>query len=169
MTHEQTTALPDDPAPSSGSRVPVLAGIALVALGVVMVREAFTVPLGRDLISGPRLFPAMITVVFLVLAVTYLGQEIYKVGWKMVTDGERLGDGGRVLAMTALLLGYGLVLEPVGYIVSTFLLFVAGSWLLGSRAWKRDLVVGVLLSVGVFALFTQLLAVRLPQGVIPLG
>jgi putative tricarboxylic transport membrane protein len=71
--------------------------------------------------------------------------------------------------MTALLLAYGFALEPVGYIISTFVLFLGGSWLLGSRAWRRDVAVGLGLSVGIYFLFTQLLAVPLPAGVIPVG
>lgn len=169
MTDEHQTVLPDAPAPASGSRAPLLAGLALVVLGVVMVREAFSVPVGRDLISGPRLFPVVITIVFLALAVCYLGQELVKVGRSLTTHGERLGDWGRVSAMTALLLAYGFALEPVGYIISTFVLFLGGSWLLGSRAWRRDVAVGLGLSVGIYFLFTQLLAVPLPAGVIPVG
>lgn len=169
MSDNPQAALPDAPAPASGSRAPLLAGLALVVLGVVMVREAFTVPVGADLISGPRLFPVVITVVFLALAACYLVQELVKVGRSLTTHGERLGDWQRVAAMTGLLLAYGLVLEPVGYILSTFVLFLGGCWLLGSRAWRRDVIVGVGLSLGIYLLFTQLLAVRLPPGVIPLG
>ena len=155
--------------PHRGAVAPVVAGVLLVVLGLVMVREAFTVDVGRDLVRGPRLFPAVITITFTALAAVYLAQQVGHLLGGRVRDGEAFGDLPRVAGMIGLLLAYGFVLEPVGYILSTFVLFVVGSWLLGSRAWKRDLVVGVGLSLGIFVLFTQLLAVRLPQGVIPLG
>lgn len=155
--------------PRRGAVAPVVAGVLLVVLGLVMVREAFTVDVGRDLVRGPLLFPAVITIAFTALAAVYLAQQVGHLLRGRARDGEAFGDLPRVAAMVVLLLAYGFVLEPVGYILSTFVLFVVGSWLLGSRAWKRDLVVGVGLSLGIFVLFTQLLAVRLPQGVIPLG
>ena len=164
-------AAPARPAeqPARSAVAPVVAGVLLVVLGLVMVREAFSVDVGRDLVRGPRLFPAVITITFTALSAVYLAQQVGHLLRGRVRDGEAFGDLPRVAAMVVLLLAYGFALEPVGYILSTFVLFVAGSWLLGSRAWKRDLVVGVGLSLGIFLLFTQLLAVRLPQGVIPLG
>ena len=148
---------------------PVVVGVVLLVVGLVMVREAFAVDLGRDLVRGPRLFPAVITTGFTALAAIYLGQQVLHLIRGRARAGEGFGDLPRVVGMVALLLVYGVVLEPVGYVLSTFVLFVIGSWLLGSRAWRRDLVVGIGLSLGIYLLFTQLLAVRLPQGVIPLG
>lgn len=152
-----------------GAVAPVLVGVVLLVVGLVMVREAFTVDVGRDLVRGPRLFPAVITITFAALAAVYLGQQVLHLLARRARDGEGFGDLPRVAGMVVLLLAYGFVLEPVGYVLSTFVLFVIGSWLLGSRAWRRDLVVGVGLSIGIYLLFTQLLSVRLPQGVISLG
>lgn len=163
-----------DPAAAPGGQdrgavAPVAVGVVLLVLGLVMVREAYTIDVGRDLVRGPRLFPAVITITFTALAAVYLVQQVMHLLSRRARDGEGFGDLPRVVGMVALLLVYGSVLEAVGYVLSTFVLFVIGSWLLGSRAWRRDLVVGIGLSLGIYLLFTQLLAVRLPQGVIPLG
>ena len=168
MSHEPTE-VPDARVRASGTAVPLVAGVVLVLLAAVMLREAFSVEVGRDLVRGPRLFPAVITVVFAVLAVAYLVQQVVALVRRSDTGVEGLGDVPKVVAMVVLLVVYGLVLEPLGYVLSTFVLFVAGSFLLGSRAWKRDLVVGVCLSLGIYLVFTRGLAVHLPQGVIPLG
>lgn len=167
MTDDQVVAT--DAGEPSGSFAPVAAGVVLLLLGLLMVREAFTVDVGRDLVRGPRLFPAVITIAFAALAACYLGQQLVLLARRSPRHGEAFGDLPRVAAMVVLLVVYGAVLEPVGYVLSTFVLFWTGSFLLGSRAWRRDIVVGVGLSVGVYLLFTQLLSVRLPAGVIPLG
>lgn len=164
-----TRPAPDAIPRASGAPASVVAGVLLVVLAAVVLREAFAVPVGRDLISGPRLFPVVITVIFAGLAVTYLAHEVIALARRRDTDAEPLGDVVKVVAMVALLVGYAFVLEPIGYILSTFVLFVTGAFLLGSRSWKRDVVVGVGLSFGIFVVFTQLLSVHLPSGVIPLG
>ena len=165
-SHEPTTGAGEEP---GGSLAPVVVGAVMLVLGLVMVREAFTIDLGRSLVRGPRLFPAVITITFTVLAATYLAQEVIRLARHRSRAGEAFGDLPRVAAMVALLVAYGYLLEPVGYLVTTFVLFMGGSFLLGSRAWKRDVLVGIGLSVGIYLLFTQLLSVRLPAGVIPLG
>ncbi len=153
-----------------GSSTSLVVGVLLLLLGAVMLKEAFSVEVGRDLVRGPRLFPAVITIAFTTLAAAYLAQQVVaRLRRHRDSAAEPVGDGLKVALMVVLLLVYGRALEPVGYVLATFLLFIAGAVLLGSRAWKRDLVVGLCLSVGIYVVFTQLLSVRLPQGVIPLG
>lgn len=147
----------------------IVLGAILSLVGALMVKEAFSVPAGRSLIAGPRLFPVVITVVFTALALAYLGQQLLARARQAPTDAEPFGDVVRVAGMVVVLVVYTFLLEPLGYVLATFLLFVAGSRLLGSKAIVRDLVVGVGLSVGIYLLFTHLLNVHLPEGVIPLG
>ena len=69
-----------------------------------------------------------------------------------------------VVAMVA----YALLMEPLGYILSTALFFLPVARLLGSRSLVRDVIVGLVLAVGLFTAFTQYLGVSLPAGLTPI-
>lgn len=71
-------------------------------------------------------------------------------------------------ALIAVLVVYQWVLEPAGYIVATALAFVAAARVLGSSNLVRDVIVGIGLAFGIYFAFVYGLAIRLPEGVIPL-
>jgi len=80
---------------------------------------------------------------------------------------ERLPTDWRTLGLMAVALAGLIVLwRPLGFILAAALFVVAGAWVLGSRAPVRDLIVGVLVSVGTFALFTRVLGLELPAGLL---
>ena len=90
-----------------------------------------------------------------------------------VPDVATAGAGGlRTLTtpalLVAVLIAYQWLLEPLGYILATALAFMAASRILGSRQIVRDVIIGVLLAIGIYFAFVDGLAIRLPQGVIPL-
>ncbi|MFI6761803.1 tripartite tricarboxylate transporter TctB family protein [Micromonospora sp. NPDC050417] len=68
----------------------------------------------------------------------------------------------------AALLGYVLVLEPLGFVLASAVFFVASARILGSRRPIRDVLVAVPLVVAIHLGFTQLLEISLPAGVMPL-
>jgi len=167
-----STSLPE-PAPvqEDGGRPsavpPLVAGVLMVGFGVFMLTQALAIEASGDLISGPRLFPLVITVAWTVLSACYLGQQLLLLARRSETlPAEPFAHVLRVVGVLAVLVAYAFALEPVGYLVTTLVLFVAVSALLGSRSWPRDIVIGLGLSVAVYFTFTQLLAVRLPSGVL---
>lgn len=148
---------------------PLVAGVLMVGFGLFMLGQALDIEATGDLISGPRLFPLVITVAWTVLSACYLGQQLLHLVRRTDTlPAEPFAHALRVLGVLAVLVAYAFALEPVGYLVSTFVLFVAVAALLGSHHWMRDIVIGLGLSVVVYLSFTQLLAVRLPSGVLGL-
>lgn len=78
---------------------------------------------------------------------------------------EGLPTDWRTLGLMAVALA-GLILlwRPLGFILTTTLFLMAGAWVLGSRSPVRDLLAGVLVGVGTYALFTRLLGLELPAG-----
>ena len=108
-------------------------------------------------------------VIWTALSLTYLGQQVVAVVRRRPgLPSERFERMPAAALMVALLVGYGLVLNPVGYLISTTVFFVATACVLGSRHLARDTIIGVLLTVSVYFAFTQALGVRLPAGVLPL-
>lgn len=160
-------------APADGAAgpllAPLIAGVVMVAAGVLMLLQIPKIPGEGIEIDGPRFLPLVALVVWTTLSLGYLGQQI--VAFVRRSPGlpsEPFERMPMVALMVVLLVGYGLVLNPVGYLISTSVFFVATARVLGSRHLTRDTVVGVLLTVGVYFVFTQALGVRLPAGVLPL-
>jgi putative tricarboxylic transport membrane protein len=160
-------------APADGAAgpllAPLIAGVVMVAAGILMLLQIPKIPGEGIETDGPRFLPLVALVVWTALSLGYLGQQV--VAFVRRSPGlpsEPFERMPMVALMVALLVGYGLVLNPVGYLVSTSVFFVATARVLGSRHLTRDTVVGVLLTVGVYFVFTQALGVRLPAGVLPL-
>lgn len=65
------------------------------------------------------------------------------------------------------LVGYVLLLEPLGFMITSPLFFFASAMIFGSRKFVRDAIVAIALPTGIYLLFTQLLELSLPQGVLP--
>jgi putative tricarboxylic transport membrane protein len=62
---------------------------------------------------------------------------------------------------------YGLILETVGFVISTTLLIIGSARLFEKGKWVRNSVVGILFSIVVYYCFVQLLEVSLPAGILP--
>jgi len=72
----------------------------------------------------------------------------------------------QVAWMVGGLLFYGLALEPLGYLVTTFLLLGALLWILGERRWLSAVAFSALVTGASYALFGLWLGVPLPGGII---
>jgi putative tricarboxylic transport membrane protein len=75
-------------------------------------------------------------------------------------------DWQTVGALSALLVAYVVMLDAVGYLISTFVLMLAIPRLLGSRRIVRDVIFSAVTSTAVYAFFNFVLKVGLPSGVL---
>lgn len=65
-----------------------------------------------------------------------------------------------------LMVGYGLTLKPLGFLISTILFLCGGFWTMGERRIKLMLLVAIGVTVGFWFLLTQLLRIYLEPGVL---
>ena len=72
----------------------------------------------------------------------------------------------RVLALMGVTAVYVLLFELLGFILATAPFIVIAARVLGSRKWLRDGLVGAAVAVIIYYLFTELLGVGLPPGVL---
>jgi putative tricarboxylic transport membrane protein len=68
--------------------------------------------------------------------------------------------------MLAALAVYAILLEPLGYILSTIFIAAVTLRILQVMSWKVIILSSVVLSVSAYYLFTQLLGVELPAGIL---
>jgi putative tricarboxylic transport membrane protein len=75
----------------------------------------------------------------------------------------------RFAVVAGLLLGYILLLLPLGYVISTFLFLFGTTMYLDRRRPVRNFVYSLLFALVVYYVFTELLTVVLPAGPLGLG
>jgi putative tricarboxylic transport membrane protein len=149
---------------------PRATGVALLVVGVVALAATFAVP-GRDpwSLSGPRLFPLIASIALIALSGAFLVRTFVKPDDELgvFAAREAADTEWRVPVLVGIsLLAYAELLEPVGYLLSSAAFFPLVARILGSRALVRDAVAGAALSLLVYTLFTQMLAVPLPIGIL---
>ena len=106
---------------------------------------------------GPTVFPRLLALVIGLLGVWIVFRPDPEPDW----------SGGRTLAIqftaVVLMLGYALLLVPVGFLIATTVLAAALAAMLGARPLPA-LASGALVSAGCYLLFTQGLELALPNG-----
>ena len=65
-----------------------------------------------------------------------------------------------------LMIGYGLTLKPLGFLIATILFLYGGFWAMGERRIKLMLLVSIGVTVGFWFILTQLLRIYLEPGVL---
>lgn len=171
------TGSDDDRAPSvedlveeipEGSPVaPVVAAVIALAVGGVLLWQGWQVrgDLGPQ---GPRFLPVVLAIAWILLAAVYLASAVAGLARRRGGPvAERLDHVLRVLALVVALIAYAYILDFLGYLISTAVLFAVAAAILGSRNHIRDAVVAVGLTVAVYFLFTRGLNIYLPPGVLP--
>jgi putative tricarboxylic transport membrane protein len=122
--------------------------------------------------DGPRFFPLIVGAGLLFFGALFLLSTTLRrdryLGEKVATEGAATHWTTTGL-VAAVLVVYAFLLDPLGYTVATALLFPALAYVLGStgrRRVLRNLAIGIALGVIVFFSFTELLGVRLPDGIL---
>jgi putative tricarboxylic transport membrane protein len=167
-----TTPGAGEPGPGHSLTGPRIAGAVLLALGVAALLATFAISERGDglSVSGPRFVPLIVSIALIALSVALLARTT-------VAPDEELArlaaadEAATHWPTPALLLGlvvvYVLLLEPLGYVVATVILFPLAARAIGSEQPVRDVAVGAFLAFGLYYAFTQFLGVPLPAGVYP--
>ncbi len=124
---------------------------------------------------GPRVFPIAIGVALALASLALFVKGLREVpsdeGGEPAEPVEEVDDTltqspTRLGVTVALLFGYILLFVPLGYVISTFLFVLAVTMYLDSRHWIRNLVYAILFPLVVYFVFTELLRVTLPTGLL---
>lgn len=147
-----------------------LAGLGVVALGVIAVVGATQVRPGAGfVVVGPQVMPAIVGIGLILLGSTLLFRATVRPDMdqaRHIADEGRHADRRTLVGTLAALIVYAMALGPIGYVLSTTVFLPVVARILGSAAWRRDLAIGVVLSLAVYLGFTQGLGVRLPGGLL---
>lgn len=146
-------------APPTGRAGNLAAAVVLVAVGLtVFWQTAGLARLDTGSDPGAAGYPRLVAGCLLVLAVA--------VGFQRGSGEPAPSSAGalRVAGAVLLVVGYALLLEPLGYLVATAGFLVGVMALMGlGRSWSL-LVVPVVFGLGVYLLFATVFGVPLPRG-----
>ncbi len=159
-----------------------IASIVLIVFSVAYLVIAFFIPmpaLKQQL--GPGAFPIAIGFAMLILACIYAWQQ-FRGGTTAKETEEEIEKRAAIIGaeekiekkadlktmgfILGLMLFYAFFFEILGYAISTFLMFLAGTLYLDRRHPVRDGVIAVISSFVLYYIFTILLRVQLPAGLL---
>ena len=130
--------------------------IAYFIVGLSMPRSSLGDPLGA------RAFPLVLGGLLVLLGLS-LAVAPVKVGGGAAGSGR---PSMKAAALAVLLCVYGYTLPLAGYLVGTILFIGITAYLLGERSWRLLIGLSAGVSVGVYLLFTQVLDIPLPAGLL---
>jgi putative tricarboxylic transport membrane protein len=138
----------------------IVAAVAL-ALGAAALYESSKLPFGTIHSPGPGFFPwwtsALIVLLALVLALQALASRSSGVG-------EGQGRIAKVALLLVALSAYVFLLDPLGYLICTFLLVLFMLRVTDPQPWTVALSMALITAVGSYVVFAVWLSVPLPRG-----
>ena len=171
-TSLESPETPAAPATAGPDRDLAQLGLAalLVVVGAYTFYDATTLRVGFGDPVGPRVFPyaigAVTVVLGILLALATLRGSVPQAEGGEDIDLRQPADWVTVLKLVGVLLFTVLTISFVGWALSGAVLFVGSAWALGSRTLVRDVIVGLVLSVGSWYFFHEGLGVILPAGIL---
>jgi putative tricarboxylic transport membrane protein len=147
----------------------VAVSFGVLALGAGILLGSFNLPTGGGYAQvGPGVVPRIVGIVLLILGAA-LVREAFTGGFRGVDEEAEVHlpmDWRAFAWVTGGIFAYGALVEKLGFVPSSVLLFVAVARSFGSRRWALNAVVGLLLAAFIFAVFNYGLGLTLPPGVL---
>lgn len=136
-------------------------GLCLLVLAVAYgwVAQQWPEPFGGAEGVGPETFPTMLAIVLVVGSLYLMIKPDADAQWPVGRSALEL-----VISIIVLVV-YALLLEPLGFIISTTLAVGVLSWRMGAPP-KGSFVTGLVSAVVVFGLFNYGLSLSLPNGLL---
>ena len=143
----------------------VNAGVFLTVIGILVVIWSIRLQLGTLTKPQPGFFPFITGLGIVALSLVLLIK-----GWlgrvKAAPQPQSGGKWKRQSLMAASLAVYVLIMVPMGYIPSTIFIVAATLRIHGVTSWRVINLTSLILPVTLYFLFTQLLGVELPAGIL---
>jgi len=136
------------------------AGIIFLLIGLLFVIESQRISessYGSEV--GPDIFPIGLGIILILLSARLLYETFrYEAGTK--SEGPIKYKKFFIIFTSAVL--YAALLEPLGYVITTFLFLVIAFQTMESGKWLQTLIIASVFSFGVYYLFAEFLGGSLP-------
>ena len=132
-----------------------------LAFGAAAAFESAKLPFGTIHNPGQGFFPWWASVVVVLLATILLIQALRL---RASTALDKSGRIAKVVALLVALAAYTFLLDPLGYLICTFLLVLFMLRATDPQRWPVALGVAAITAVGTYVVFAIWLSVPLPRG-----
>ncbi len=141
-----------------------IAGVFFLAVGAFFAVYARRVDIGSWSEPGPGFLPLCAGLILAVMATALVIGSFRRAGPVMPSFFPKPDSWKRVLATFVSLGVYALILEYVGFALTTFLFVTYLVKFIFPQTWTRALLVGLLAALGARLLFVDFLKTQLPPG-----
>ena len=159
-------------------RKEIASSLVLILFGVGFLLYDIKYPLDQWANPGPGVFPLMVGVVLVILAVWQLVQDFrsprlqeaeknHHGKMKLVTEFiQRKRGEGKPLFMIGIFIVYLLMVKWVGFFTSNFLFVIISSRLIGAKDWSGPVALSVGTNLFCYFLFEVWLKLSFPRGIL---
>jgi len=144
----------------------LILGIILLTLAIATLIETRKLPIGS--LSSPQagFFPLVLAIILGILSLVFLRQTIRGKDEGKAPPWASGGGLGHLILTVGVLFLYGFSFEPLGYLISTFLLIIFLVGAPGRKKWWVVITVALLSTAVSYLLFDTLLEASLPKGIL---
>jgi putative tricarboxylic transport membrane protein len=138
----------------------------LLALAGYIFLAAGTLPFGTMRVPQTAFFPRTLAVLLGIMSLILLARAL--AGREALGGGEKIETQGwiRIAVTLMTLAGFALVLERLGFLLTTFLLMISLLRAIEAQSWRKVVVVALATALISYAIFSLLLGVPLPAGLL---
>ena len=140
-----------------------------IGLSIFVMVLSIRLDLGKFHNPGPGLMPFILGILLLIVSFYLLIMSLFKIGGKKETSKREPTqiDFVKIGLVLFSLFVYTLLLEKVGYLITTFLLLIILFRSAGSKRWRSVLIASTLAVFLTYFVFTSF-GLRFPEGILRL-
>ncbi|WP_449539350.1 tripartite tricarboxylate transporter TctB family protein [Ferdinandcohnia sp. Marseille-Q9671] len=136
--------------------------LSLVSIGYLVL--AFRLPAYPYVPVDSDAVPIALGFILLLLSILlFFQKDNHSQGSKKISNSEKRV----ILTVLGFVLLFIILLEFLGFILTTALFIFGNSWFLGYKKWKSNLIVSLAIPLVIYFLFSEFLQISLPQGILP--
>ena len=148
------------------NRKDIIASILLILVGMAVSIEAIRLKVGTFSQPEPGFYPFFVGLLLMGIAFVLLVQSWRGRATASPQGDEANGDLRRPMILLASMGVYTALMDPIGYVLPTILVGAVVLRITGVTSWKKIGLISVGLSVGTYVLFSRILGIDLPAGVL---
>ena len=143
--------------------------ITWTILGIAVALISYSYRLGTLKSPGPGMMPFILGVILTLCSVPLLIKSIRSIGKKAKQSDSSPWSGvkyWKILVIICSLIGYGVLLEEIGFVVVTIFFLSILFKTIDSQRWFSILITSFVITVITYLLFVGVLKVNLPLGIL---